>query len=364
MEVVFLRSVHLLNYRNHEDSKFEFSPKINGILGNNGVGKTSLLDSVHFLSMCKSYFVSSERMLVRKGEDHLMVSGEFSKSEQKEVILGAWQEERRKVFKRNDKAYDRLADHIGQFPCVVIAPKDHDLIEGASEVRRRFVDQVISQSSPGYLDSLARYNRVLVQRNKLLKDAFGTSANLEDLLLPFDLQLQQYAEVIFQGRKEFGSTMQGLVAEYYSKISGGKELVELKYESDLHEESLENLLANSRRKDQQSGRTNFGVHKDDFAWLIEGEKLKVFGSQGQQKSFLIALKLAQFDFLAQKTDRQPIMLLDDIFDKLDEHRVTHLIELVNTHHFGQIFVTDTHKERTAAILQRINEDSVIIELEN
>jgi len=362
MDTLFLDSIRLVNYRNHGESEFTFSPKINGVLGLNGVGKTSLLDGIHFLSMCKSYFASSEKTLVRKGEQQLMASGIFERAGQQEEILGAWQEDKRKVFKRNGAAYRRLAEHIGQFPCVVIAPKDHELIDGHSELRRRFMDQVIAQSSFEYVEALLRYNRLLLQRNALLKESTFHLAELESLLEPFDVQMEQQALCIHQERMRFASDMKELISTYYQRISGGREEVQMTYVSDLHETQWPDLMQASRKADIQARRTQKGIHKDDLVWSIEGEKLRSHGSQGQQKSFLIALKLAQFDFLARRTDRQPILLLDDIFDKLDAERVTQLIELVNTHHFGQIFLSDTDRERTSAILQQINEDSKIIHL--
>lgn len=362
MLALHLASLRLLNYRNHAEGNFTFSSKINGILGNNGVGKTSLIDAIHYLSMCKSYFVSSEKQLVRKGEEQLMAAGQFVRDGEEEEVVGAWQEAHRKLFKRNSKPYVRLADHIGRFPIVVIAPKDHELIEGSSEVRRRFVDQVIAQSDAAYLESLLRYNRVLQQRNALLKEAGRMGSSLRDLLEPYDLQLQEHGHSIFQARQSFAQAMMQLVNSYYLKISGGKEVAGLTYESSLLQEPLLDQLRSAQVRDIQAGHTSSGIHKDDFHWELDGERLRHFGSQGQQKSFLVALKLAQFDFLGKRSGVQPIMLLDDIFDKLDAERVTHLIELVNTHHFGQIFLTDTDRQRTAAILQRINEDSRIIDL--
>jgi DNA replication and repair protein RecF len=362
MESLFLESIRLLNYRNHSEQKFSFSSKINGILGNNGVGKTSLLDAIYYLSICKSYFSNSERLLVKKGEQQLMVSGQFIRSGETEEILAAWQEGQRKQFKRNGKLYTRLADHIGRIPCVIIAPKDHELIDGSSDLRRRFADQVISQSDAAYLEALMRYNRVLLQRNSLLKEAKNLGSALEDLLEPYDIQLTEAASVIYESRKTFAIAMQELVVEYYQKISGGKELAGLSYESALYLNSLDELLLANRQKDIQAGHTTVGIHKDDLIWLLDGEKLRAFGSQGQQKSFLVSLKLAQFDFMGKRSGFQPIMLLDDIFDKLDAQRVMHLIELVNTHHFGQIFLTDTNRERTSDILQQINEESQIIEV--
>lgn len=360
MRALHLSAIRLLNFKNHAEQTCQFSPKINGVLGANGTGKTSLLDAIHFLSMCKSYFVGSDKLIVKKGEEQYMVQGTFEREGHEEVLLGTWREGHRKVFKRDDKAYDRLADHIGRYPVVMIAPKDHELIDGGSEVRRRFADQVISQSDAQYLHALLRFNRLLIQRNALLKDSGQGVAQMREMLDVLNAQMIDSAEYIYASRKAFTQAMRELVEDYYEKISGARESAALRYESHLHERSFEEILKLSIDADMRAGHTTRGIHKDDLLWEMNGERLKVFGSQGQQKSFLIALKLAQFDFLGKKCGWQPILLLDDIFDKLDATRVTQLIELVNTHHFGQIFITDTDAERTANILQRINEDSQII----
>ncbi len=362
MDSLCLKDIRLYNFKNHESLELSFSDKINCIVGRNGVGKTALLDAVYYLSMCKSYFSSNDKQTVRIQEDAFMLEGNYLRSDKEEHIKCGWKQGQKKVFKRNEKAYDRLSDHIGVFPSVVIAPKDHELIEGGSELRRKFADQVISQSNPAYLDALIHYNRVLLQRNALLKMQQQSGKRDASLLENYDFQLELYGNQIFNARQAFAQSMQELVQSYYAQISGRQEEASMEYQSGLQDYSLLDELKKRASIDCASGYTSVGIHKDDLQWNLKGMSLKAFGSQGQQKSFLIALKLAQFDFISKKTNIKPILLLDDIFDKLDAQRVEQLIQLVNTHHYGQIFITDTHADRTSDIVKRINEESVIHEL--
>ena len=362
MDSLFLKDIRLYNFKNHESLELSFSDKINCIVGRNGVGKTALLDAVYYLSMCKSYFSSNDKQTVRFQEDAFMLEGFYSRSNKEERIKCGWKLGQKKSFKRNDKSYERLSDHIGFFPAVVIAPKDHELIDGGSELRRKFADQVISQSNSAYLESLIHYNRVLLQRNALLKMQQQSGRVESGLLENYDFQLELYGNQIYTARSAFAEGMKELVQSYYSQISGRQEEASMQYQSGLQEYSLLEELKKRTKLDCASGYTSVGVHKDDLHWNLKDKSLKAFGSQGQQKSFLIALKLAQFDFISKKTNLKPILLLDDIFDKLDAHRVEQLIQLVNTHHYGQIFITDTHADRTSDIAKRINEESVIHEL--
>jgi len=362
MQSLSLKDIRLYNFKNHESLELSFSDKINCIVGRNGVGKTALLDAVYYLSMCKSYFSSNDKQTVRLDEEAFVLEGIYKRIEKDEHIKCGWKAGQKKVFKRNEKIYERLADHIGVFPSVIIAPKDHELIDGGSELRRKFADQVISQSNSAYLEALIHYNRVLLQRNSLLKMHLKGGKKELSLLENYDLQLDLYGAEIFTARQAFANTMEELVKEYYNQISGGQEEASMSYSSGLQEYPLLEELKKRANQDYASGYTSVGIHKDDLVWKLKGMSLKSYGSQGQQKSFLIALKLAQFDFISKRLNIKPILLLDDIFDKLDAQRVEQLIQLVNTHHYGQIFITDTDAQRTSNIAKRINEESVIHEL--
>lgn len=344
-----LSELHLVNFRSYVEADLAFSEQIVVFTGNNGSGKTNLLDAVHYLSFCKSFLNPIDSQNIRFEEPFFVVQGQFMDQSKKEAIYCGIKRGQKKQFKRNGKEYERLSEHIGRFPLVVISPSDLALITEGSEERRRFIDSVVSQYDKSYLDALIHYMKVLQQRNALLRSGYVN----EDLLEVFDEQLDVLSRPVFEARRAFAEKITELVQHYYSFLCGGQETVKLSYDSKLHELPLKTLLQQSREKDRMMQYTTAGVHKDDLGMLIHGFPLRKFASQGQQKSFLIALKLAQFDILSEKKEFKPLLLLDDIFEKLDQSRITALMTLVSKQHFGQIFITDSHPERIAEILREI-----------
>ncbi len=358
---MFLKNLNILNFKNWPEGEFSFSEKLNCFVGPNGSGKTNLLDAVHYLSMCKSYFNTIDSQNIKDEEAFFLVEGTFQKGESADHIYCGLKKGERKIFRKNKKTYDKLAHHIGRYPSVVISPYDRDLITEGSEVRRRFMDNVISQSDPLYLDNLMQYNRALQQRNALLK-FFASNHKWDPSSLEiYTEQMAGRGQAVYGKRQEFLELLRPKLQYYYEWISGGKEEPELQYQSHLHEDTLEDVLKKLLEKDRVNQYTGGGVHKDDLIFSIDGRKVKKFGSQGQQKSFLIALKLAQYDFLLDRQGTKPILLLDDIFDKLDESRVSQLVRLVHNEKFGQIFITDTHPERTARLVREIDSEARVFD---
>lgn len=359
---MYLQKLSLVNFKNLTQQVFDFQEKINCFVGNNGVGKTNVLDAIYYLSFAKSYFNSVAVQNIRHGEDFFMLEGSYLLEEREEVILCSLKKGQKKIIKRNGKAYEKFSEHIGKFPLVIISPADRDLIVEGSDTRRKFIDSVISQQNSSYLKTLISYNKIVVQRNALLK-YFAANRTFDQVNLDvYNQQLIQYGEIIYRERKEFLKIFIPIFNERYKTISQDKETVNLVYKSQLSEQSFSELLNDSIAKDKVLQYTSAGVHKDDLVFQIDDYPIKKFGSQGQQKSYLIALKLAQFDFIKQQSNVVPILLLDDIFDKLDENRVSQLISLVNNDHFGQLFITDTHAERTENVIKRINKSYKMFEL--
>lgn len=359
-----LETLSVVNFKNYEEAALELSPKVNCFVGNNGEGKTNLLDAIYYLSFTKSYFNPADSQNIRHGEGFFVVQGGYEVDEQKEAIYCGLKRGQKKSFKRNKKDYDRLADHIGLFPLVMISPSDSELISEGSEVRRRFMDGVISQYDKSYLDKLLAYNRVLQQRNALLKH-FAAERRFDATTLEvFNEQLAQLGAPVFEKRKDFLDRFIPIFSEYYEQISGKAETVGLSYKSQLADSDLVTLLKEAERKDRMMGHTTAGVHKDDLVFMLGDHPIKKLGSQGQQKSYLIALKLAQFDFIAGVTGKKPLLLLDDVFDKLDAKRVTALMTLVSNNRFGQIFVTHTDGERIRSIFEQIGFEPRIFVIEN
>ena len=340
----------------------ELDKKINCMVGPNGVGKTNVLDAVYHLSFGKSYFNPVSTQNIKHDEDFFVIEGEFEKNEREEKIVCSLKRGAKKVIKRNGKAYDRLSDHIGLLPLVIISPADRDLIIEGSDTRRKFIDGVISQSDKEYLQDLLKYNKVLAQRNSLLKYFAANHTFNKDTLAVYNEQLEDYGTRIFNKRVAFLEAFIPIFKEQYIAISGGHEEVSLNYESKLLNEGLLALLEKSVEKDKALQYTSVGIHKDDLGFEISGHPIKKFGSQGQQKSFLIALKFAQFQFIKARSKTTPILLLDDIFDKLDEHRVSHIVALVNNENFGQIFISDTHAERTEEVVKQIHQTYKLFKL--
>ena len=359
---MFLNKLSLINYKNFDSQNFDFDEKINCFVGPNGIGKTNVLDAVYHLSFGKSYFNPVSTQNIRHEEDFFVIDGEFIKKEREEKIVCSLKRGAKKIIKRNGKAYDRLSDHIGLLPLVIISPADRDLIIEGSDTRRKFIDGVISQSDKKYLQDLIKYNKVLAQRNSLLK-YFAVNHTFDKVTLSvYNEQLDNFGTEIFNKRVAFLEAFIPIFKEQYVAISGGSEEVALVYESKLLTHDLQSLLEGCIDKDRALQYTSVGIHKDDLGFEIAGHPMKKFGSQGQQKSFLIALKFAQFHFIKAQSKTTPILVLDDIFDKLDEHRVGHIVALVDNENFGQIFISDTHAERTENVVKQIHQSYKIFKL--
>ncbi len=348
---MFLKSLSLLNYKNFDSAKFEFDYKINCIVGNNGMGKTNVLDSIYHLSFGKSYFNPITSQNIKHDTEFFVVDGIFEKQEREEQIIVSAKRGQKKVIKRNNKPYEKFSEHIGFIPTVIISPADRDLIIEGSETRRKFIDGVISQSDNKYLNSLIDYGKILSQRNSLLKYFAANNSFDRDTLSVYDMQLEQLGNTLFKKRKAFLETFIPIFQKRYSIISNGREKVSITYKSQLEDGDFKNQLEENLQKDMALQYTGVGTHKDDLLFEIEGHPIKKFGSQGQQKSFLIALKLAQFDIIKELSKVTPILLMDDIFDKLDENRVAHIVDLVAKDELGQIFISDTHGERTEKVVK-------------
>ena len=359
---VFLKKISIINYKNILEKEFELDPKINCFVGDNGVGKTNILDAVYHLSMGKSYFNVKNDQLINKGKDYMLVDGVFELNNKNESIVFSLKIGEKKVLKRNGKPYKKFSNHIGLIPVVLISPYDNDLINEGSSERRKFIDSIISQNDKEYLINLIAYTRVIQNRNRLLKQ-YNRSVDFDlDTIKVYDDQIYKLSEPIFKARKKFIKEFTPLVLEKYKHISDDKEKISIEYKSDLINNHIENLIKDSFQKDVILQYTSVGLHKDDFVFNIDENRIKRFGSQGQQKSFLIALKLAQFDYLKNETGNSPILLMDDIFDKLDLMRVKRIVEIVNSTNFGQLFLSDTDKERIEKVLSSLNLSSKIFEV--
>ncbi|MCU0447575.1 MAG: DNA replication/repair protein RecF [Microscillaceae bacterium] len=361
---MYLKDLNLYNFKNYEDLKLEFSAGINCFLGDNGSGKTNLLDAVFYLSMSKSYFNSIDNQNIRHGEEMFVVQGNFETADKKHHVLCGVQTGQKKTFKLDKKIYERISDHIGKFPVVMIAPNDIALIYEGSEERRKFFDSLISQIDNPYLLDLMQYNHYLKQRNTLLKQFAEHNRIDRDLLAAYDEPILRLGAKIFARRQTFMLEFQPIFQGHYETISQYKEQTQLVYDSDCAVAEFSEVFRQNTNKDLALQRTTLGVHRDDFEFKIDNYSLKKFGSQGQQKSFLIALKLAHFEIVRQNKNLKPILLLDDIFDKLDEKRMSCLMQMVADHTFGQIFVTDARPERTQQIFAQIEGDKKFFNLQN
>ncbi len=352
---MYLKSIQLINYKNFTAKSLDFDAKINCIVGNNGVGKTNILDAIYHLSQTKSYFNPISSQNVKHGESFFMIEGNFTDNHQEEHIVCSYKKGQKKIIKKNGKVYERFSDHIGSIPLVIISPADRDLIVEGSDIRRKFMDHVISQSDKEYLHHLISYYKVLAQRNALLKYFAKNRTFNADNLEVYNQQLDHFSKDIYTKRKAFVKNIVPVFRAHYQTISNGDEKVDLAYNSQLATGSLADLLEKNLDKDRVLQYTSVGVHRDDLDFLINTFPIKKFGSQGQQKSFMIALKLAQFDIIKQLTKRTPILLLDDIFDKLDDDRVQKLINMVHTEQFGQLFISDTHYQRTEEVVKNTHQ---------
>ncbi|WP_310378948.1 DNA replication/repair protein RecF [Flavobacterium sp.] len=359
---MYLKKISLFNYKNFSGVNFDFDNKINCFVGKNGIGKTNVLDAIYHLSYGKSYFNPLAVQNIKHGEEFFVIDGEFEINQRNEQIICSLKKGQKKILKRNGKIYDKFSEHVGFIPLVIISPADRDLIVEGSETRRKFMDSVISQLDAHYLKQLIQYQKVMSQRNALLK-YFAVNYVFEtDTLSIYNEQLDVFAKYIFEKRAAFIAQFIPIFNAHHQAITGLEETVQLVYESHLFEKDLLSLLEENTNKDRALHYTSVGIHKDDLSFEIDNFPIKKFGSQGQQKSFLIALKLAQFEFLKRKSGMKPILLFDDIFDKLDENRVAKIIEMVNSDTFGQLFISDTHPERTENIVKTTHQSYKIFNL--
>ena len=350
---MILNKLSVLNYKNIRQADIHCSPKINCFFGNNGMGKTNLLDAIYYLSFCKSHVYTTEERLLRRGEELCILQGEYLFGDRTESIFFSLPRGGRKQFKRNQKLYPRLSDHIGLLPLVMISPSDAELIRGGSDERRRWMDMILSQYDGSAMHALIRYNKALQQRNRMLREQSTDTALYEVL----EMQLAQHGRQIFDVRSRLIEEFLPFFDEYYRAIGREDEAVGLRYVSQLQSVNLEEELARNRERElREVGYTTTGVHKDDLEMTLDGLPIRHLGSQGQNKTYLVALKLAQYSFLSAKNSTMPILLLDDIFDKLDAVRVEHIVRLVGEERFGQIFITDTNRKYLDSILESVRKE--------
>ncbi len=362
--VLQLQNISLYQFKNYVQNTFHFTEKIVGICGNNGLGKTNLLDAIYYLCFTKSYFSKTDAASVKQGTQGMRIEGNFLRNNETEKIVCILRENNRKEMQRNGEEYKKFSTHIGRFPAVIIAPDDVELVTGTSEVRRKFLDTLLSQLDNKYLQWLIDYNKVLQQRNSLLKLAGERGYIDEALLQILNEQLVQPAKLIFEKRKSFLEAFLPSAAKSYEAIAGTDEPVTLKYYSQLFEDKFENLLLAFRQKDMMLQRTTVGIHKDDIEFELNNWHFKNIASQGQRKSLLFALKLKEFEELKSANGFAPILLLDDVFEKLDTTRMNNLLHHVCVENDSQVFITDTHKERLQLALQDLNIRFQLIELED
>lgn len=358
---MYIEQISLTNFKNYEAATLAFSPQVNGFVGRNGMGKTNILDAIYYLCMSKSHFLSLDADVIRVGADFFRLDGRFIRNAASERIVAKMAARKKKVLTRNEVPYKTLAEHIGLFPVIMFTPDDTLLAKEGSEERRRFLDTVLCQIDRPYLQNLSQYNKILQQRNALLKKwgdtEGGDFAETAVLLEVYDAQLVPLAAYIYAQRQAFITELSPVFNAFYAKISGAEEPVQLVYASPLHDQTMAALLVKNRDKDRILQRTSGGIHRDDLVFEMHDRSLKRFGSQGQLKSFVLSLKLAQYALLKAQNAVPPILLLDDIFDKLDEKRVENLLDLLVSERFGQIFITDTHPERMAQVLQTLAADA-------
>ncbi len=357
-----LKSLSLVNFKNYTQVEIQFNAKINCFIGENGVGKTNILDAVHYLALCKSSLNPVDTQNIMHGQEFCVIQGIFDRLGRDENIYCGIRKQKKKQFKRNQKEYQKLSEHIGLIPLVMVSPFDSTLINGGSEERRKFMNGVIAQYSRVYLDNLIRYNRALIQRNSLLKEFASKKSFSGEMLEIWDEQLIRTGLPLYEERCRFVEELLPVFDSFYGHVSGDREQVALTYQAQLRDTDFEEGLRQSREKDRYLQYTTFGIHKDDLGMELGGHSLKKNGSQGQQKTFLVALKLAEFEFIRKLLDMTPILLLDDIFDKFDAYRVKQIIRLVAENNFGQIFITDTNETRLLNILGEIPADHSVFSI--
>lgn len=358
-----IKELHIVNFKNIAEATFRFCPGFNCFVGNNGVGKTNVLDALYQLSMCKSYFNLPDVQNIRHGEGFFVLQGKYDREGEELDIYCGVKQGQKKIFKKNQKAYEKLSSHIGLLPLVMISPEDVVLIEGGSEERRKLINGIISQCDREYLYDLIRYNKALMQRNTLLRNAAGRKPD-PDMMEVWDEQLVEYGERILKKRLEFLQQFKEVFQRYYNLIAAGKEQVKLAYNPSIRGNSFQEALKQAMEKDCLLGYTTTGIHRDDLHLTIGGYPVKKIGSQGQKKTFLIALKLAQYIWLYEQNKVKPLLLLDDIFDKLDAERVERILQIVGEDIFGQVFITDTNRQHMDEILKMQKNDYSLFKMDN
>lgn len=353
-----LEKIVISDFRNIELQELEFSPNVNCISGNNGEGKTNLLDAIYYLSMTKSAFATSDKFNFRHGVEEFSLSGTYrmenglaSRFSMKISSKGE------KKLRRDDKPYTKVSDHVGALPIVMVSPADISLVSESGEERRRFVNAVLSQMDREYMSAMQQYNRLLLQRNRMLKEMNPDRSLLEVI----DMRMSALADPIYEARRKFVEDLRPIVSQYYKEVSGGSELVGIEYESELSKASLDMLLEASYEKDRIMKHTTSGIQRDDFIFTMNGHPIRRYGSQGQQKSFLVSLKFAQYEIMKRNYGFAPILLLDDVFDKLDMGRISNLLQMVASNDFGQIFITDSNKVRMSGIVDGLTQDRAYYE---
>ena len=351
---MYLENISLSCFKNYADCKLNFSPDINCILGPNGSGKTNMLDAIHYLSLTRSAFNTIDQQNIQHHQDFFSIRGLFDHQKKRHQIQCSCKSGSKKTLKKDNNVYSRLSDHVGLFPCVLITPYDTDILREGSAIRRKFMDSIISQVDPQYLQCLLKYQRLLSQRNKLLKD-FATRHSFDhDLLSSYDQPMLGLMRTIADRRVAFIEQFLPVFRDYYQTLSNAQDRVDISYQSNVLEDDFNSKFSENHQQDLKLQRTGLGVHKDDLDCTIEGYSVRKFGSQGQMKSFVIAMRLAQFEVIKEQKGFKPILLLDDIFDKLDDQRIAKLMEMVSGHLFGQIFLTDARPERTTRILENLS----------
>ena len=353
-----LEKIVISDFRNIQLQELEFSPNINCISGNNGEGKTNLLDAIYYLSMTKSAFVASDKFNFRHGTEEFSIAGNYRMENglSSRFALKMTSKGEKKV-RRDDKPYPKVSSHVGVLPIVMVSPSDISMVSESGEERRRFVNAVLSQMDREYMSSMQQYNRLLMQRNRMLKD-MDVDRSLMEVI---DMKMSALAEPVYQARKRFVDELNPIVAEYYKAVSGGSEQVDIEYESELSKAGLDQILSASFDKDRMLKYTSSGIQRDDFAFRMNGHPIRRYGSQGQQKSFLVSLKFAQYEIMKRNYGFAPMLLLDDVFDKLDMGRISNLLQMVASNDFGQIFITDSNKVRMAGIVDGLTQDRAYFE---
>lgn len=353
-----LEKIVISDFRNIELQEIEFSPNVNCISGNNGEGKTNLLDAIYYMSMTKSAFAASDRFALRHGAEEFSIAGTYvmenglsSRFALKTTAKGE------KKVRRDDKPYQKISEHIGVLPVVMVSPSDVSMVSESGEERRHFVNSVLSQISREYMAGMQQYNRLLLQRNRILKEMNPDRSLLEVI----DMRMSALSGPIYETRCDFVEKLRPVVQEYYRSLSGDSELVDVKYETDLEKSSLEELLSVSYERDRVMKHTTCGPHRDDFVFTMNGHPIRRYGSQGQQKSFLVSLKFAQYEIMKESYGFAPMLLLDDVFDKLDMGRISNLLQMVASNDFGQIFITDSNKVRMSGIVDKLTQDRAYFE---